>query len=424
MKPKRRLCAAAAIITSCLCGLAPQARAQATPPSCSPPASITSQDPKGYAQTAWGLFVAANCTATGNQLTWQTWTDQNSFFGQPGAQPSIHRSRLQMFGPPKSLTESNACPNPPSYMTGAKVPPSNPCQPSAVAPPLKPFVPANLAQGAVFSEDVYVNAAEVAYMKANHLTTLEGQAQYSKVNPITTVIDFPTAAIEVKADWIPATSLCNPSQPVTPCTGPGFTCSNPPADVYVQQQPDGSCFALASIHFSSKLLHDWLWATFEAPSHITNPNRCNPKLYSQCTDEWGVTPSSVSKWDTPTIPTKGLEALFSGAQGKFPAVLQKYRLTGVQTKYMKGSTPTLLGSSFTEFNAQVPVLHASCITCHAGAQVSTNVSAKGGVSSIGQFHGGFLVKMTGQPQTYPQPAGGGVWKTEDFSWMLAIMPAK
>jgi hypothetical protein len=269
-------------------------------------------------------------------------------------------------------------------------------------PSLVRFVPKNLALGAVFFEVVYLNPAEAAFVKAN-LTTLQKQADYSKTKPI----DFPKDAIEVKGDWIPAASL-----------QPSFTCSNPPADVYVQQVGN-VCYALAGVHISSKLLTNWLWATFEAQSLVTNPNRCNPALYSQCTDEWGVTPARVSQPTAKTTPTKKLADLFSGAQGKLPAVLQKYRLTGVQTAFMSGSAPALLGNSFTEFNASVPAKQASCITCHNGAQVSTQA-----VASIQQFQGGFALKLVGTPQTFPPPKAGGSWKTEDFSWMLSLMPPK
>jgi hypothetical protein len=407
MKSKARFWAPAVIAASCLSCLVPGARAQAPVPSCSFPASITAPTPAGYAEAAWKMFVAANCTTTGNQLTWQTWTEQSCFFGQPcqtGPQ-MLHSSRLRTLSRLNQIRlgvfkESNACPNPPNFMTGAKGKPGDPCQPQPPDSSLVPFLPKNLAVGAVFTEVVYVNPSEAAFVKAN-VATLQKQANYSKTKPI----DFPTDAIEIKADWIPATSL-----------QPSFTCNNPPADVYVQQV-DNVCYALAGIHISSKLLPNWLWATFEAPSLVTNPNRCKPALYSACIDDWGVTPARVSQPTAKTTPTKKLADLFSGARGRFPALLENYRLTGVQTAFVSGTAPTLLGSSFTEFNANEPAKHASCITCHNGAQVSTQAAA-----SIQQFRGGFALQLVGTPQAFPPPSGGGSWKTEDFSWMLSLVP--
>ncbi len=352
--------------------------------------------------------MAANCTAaTGNQLTWQTWTEQSCFFGQPClTTPQItHPSRLEMFSRSNlirlgALKESANCPNPPPFMTGAQGKPGDPCQPQPPDSSLVPFVPKNLAVAAVFYEVVYVNPSEAAFVKAN-LATLQKQADYSKTKPI----NFPKDAIELKADWIPATSL-----------QPTFACNNPPAGVYVQ--PVGNvCYALAGIHISSKLLTNWLWATFEAPSLVTNPNRCKPALYGACVDEWGVTPARVSQPAAKTAPTKKLVDLFGGARGRFPKLLEGYRLTGVQTAFVSGAAPTLLGNSFTEFNANVPAQKASCITCHNGAQVSSKAAA-----SIGQFRGGFALKLVGTPQAFPPPTGGGSWKTEDFSWMLSLVP--
>ena len=289
-----RFWAARVIAASCLFCFAPGAHAQGPAPSCSFPTAITEANAAGYAETAWKLFVAANCTAAGNQLTWQTWTEQTCFFGQtcqPGpqvlSQPSqlrlLSRSHLRRLG---LLKASSTCPNPPSYMTGAKGKPGDPCQPSPPDSSLAPFVPKNLAVNAVFFEVVFVNPSEAAFVKAN-ASTLQKQADYSK----TKALDFPKDAVEIKGDWIPSTSL-----------QPSFTCSNPPADVFVQQVGN-VCYALAGIHISSKLLTNWLWATFEAPSLVTNPNRCKPELYSQCIDEWGVTPR-VSRNRLPRLPRR------------------------------------------------------------------------------------------------------------------------
>lgn len=53
-----------------------------------------------------------------------------------------------------------------------------------------------------------------------------------------------------------------------------FNCTtNLTAGVYVETL-SGTCRALLGIHISSKLLSNWLWATFELQNTVTNPNRC------------------------------------------------------------------------------------------------------------------------------------------------------
>ena len=96
----------------------------------------------------------------------------------------------------------------------------------------------------------------------------------SAVGPIT----FPSSALEIKADWLRSDSL-----------SPGFDCdSNKPAGVYVEKI-NGKCYALVGI-FSSKLKTNWVWATFEPQNTQTNPNRCNPQLYSPLRGSVGLEP--------------------------------------------------------------------------------------------------------------------------------------
>ena len=137
---------------------------------------------------------------------------------------------------------------------------------------LKPFVPKNLSATAEFCEEAFGNPPDAGFVEAPStgawLTTLTGQVSYAS----STAMTFPVA-VEVKADWSPAASLNN-----------AFNCTtNPPAGVYVETI-SGACYALVGIHFSSKMLPNWLWATFEPQNTDTNPNRCNPKLYNSCND--------------------------------------------------------------------------------------------------------------------------------------------
>jgi hypothetical protein len=369
-----------------------------TPAACTLPAAMASTPE----QTAWQLFVAANCPSTGTAgpLTWQNWTEQTCWLspttpGCPGASALataaprfLHGSQLRIRT--TGLTKNAvAGVNP---LTGT----CSPMTTQAIGVPLSTFVPANLAAKPTFCEEVFVNPAEAAFVTApapgNTLTTLTGQVAYaSGHNPIT----FPTAAVEVKADWLPATSIT-----------PSFNCTtNPPPGVYVETI-NGACYALVGVHISSKLAPNWLWATFEPQSKVTNPNRCNPKLYSNCNDPWGSNPATST--GTATAPTPALAQLMTAAG--LPKVFQNYRLVGTQTTFVTSSNqPILLGNSFTEFNAEVLPQQASCITCHSYAGVWTTPS----IASVGC--------CPASPPVGTPPNGTTLIK-DDFSWILSFMP--
>ncbi|MGH9419499.1 MAG: hypothetical protein ACRD3J_05955, partial [Thermoanaerobaculia bacterium] len=228
----------------------------------------------------------------------------------------------------------------------------------------------------------------------NTLKTLTGQLAYGAThNPLT----FPNPAVEVKVDWLPATSL-----------SPAFNCTtNPPAGVYTETIA-GTCYALVALHFSSKLDPNWLWATFEPQNKTTNPNRCNPNLYVNCNDPWGSNPASSN--GAATAPTPALVSLMT--QAGLPKVFQNYRLVGTETVFVNGQNqPIQLGNSFTEFNAGVSPHQASCITCHHYASVARTSPPKSG-PCCGTVH-------IGTPPALPSNL-----MPVDFSWMLPGMPAK
>lgn len=343
-------------------------------------------------ETAWQLFVAINCASgdTAKPLAWQTWTEQTCIVnpGDPdcaagASKRFLHGSRLRA-----------------QLAKDVTVPLADDCQPmvtAANAPAaLKPFVPTNLAADAKFCEEVFLNKAEMAYVDApaagHSLRTLTSQNAYVAAG---NTINFPTDAVEVKANWLPAASLAQP-----------FTCDAPPAGVYTETI-DGTCYALVGMHISSKLYPNWLWATFEPQNATTNPNRCKPDLYGACNDAWGSNPAVSEGAETQVTPA--LDALMTAA--KLPAALRNYRLTGAQIDYVD-NTVTQLGSSFVELNAQVLPGQASCITCHAAAKYDNATTPPTG------GNGGPAGNPVGVPT--PQPPN---WISQDFSWFLGILPA-
>ncbi|HSR96041.1 MAG TPA: hypothetical protein VLM79_03170 [Kofleriaceae bacterium] len=359
-------------------------------------------------QTAWQLFVAASCQVNG-KMAWETWTEQTCFENPKsagctpvagagaGAAHSRHRLHGSRLGAGlrgvAAKPAVDATPGPCGSMTTAANAPAQ----------LAPFVPSNVAKDAKFCEEVFVNPAEAAFVNAPapnaSLTSLTAQVAYAQSQ----AISFPTASVEVKADWLPAASVNN-----------AFDCAkNPPAGVYTETI-DGVCYALVGLHISSKLLPNWLWATFEPQNKITNPNRCNPDLYNACNDPWGSAPATST--GAPTQATAALTALMTEAGiGK---QFGDYRLVAAQSAYVDANNnPIQMGNSFVEFNAGVLPHQASCITCHSYAMTSTTAQEN---PNFGAFPN---TPSIGTPGPAPLPAqGGGTWVAQDFSWMLGIMP--
>jgi hypothetical protein len=330
-------------------------------------------------ELAWRLFVAANCKTPAGMLTWETWTTQ-ACLNNPDdctGKRRLHGSVLSAVNG-KTLT-----PDHPRRTAGCE----NMTTAATADPSLKKFVPTNLSAQPQFCEEVTINPSEQAYGQSNGLLTTTGQGTYLQAGK---TIDFTSAAIEVKADWVPAASF----QGVT------MDCSKPNPAVY-QELIDGTCYALVGIHISSKLFPNWLWATFEPQYPATNPNRCRPDLYNACNDPWGSVPANSTGASTAATPA-------------LTASFQNYRLTGVQTEFSDpASSAGVLGSSFVEFNANVPAGQASCITCHSYAQYNVKNAPNGVNPNGGPFPGGAAV---GQPT--PPPSAD--WKPLDFSWFLGF----
>jgi len=364
-------------------------------------------------ETAWQLFVAMNCfvnSPTGKKLVWETWTEQTCWFNPsaPGCKKGEEKKRfsqaislLATKGKLPTATASGGLAGCADMTTTANAPAQ-----------LKPYVPANLGAKPQFCEEVYVSPAEAAFVTAPPgaapgvtLTTRVGQATY--IAATGKPLSFPTDAVEIKADWIAASSLNAASF---------FNCTDKkPAGVYTQTI-NGTCYALVGVHITSKLYPNWLWATFEPQSALTNPNRCKASLYSSCNDPWGSNPASST--GQATAATKNLTNLMDRA-GLAPE-FRNYRLVGTQTDYNQpAATKGMLGNSFVEFNAQVLPQQASCITCHGYAAINVALNPPGtGVG--GPIGNGPSIGKPVIPPTIP----GRHWVPVDFSWMLGFMPGK
>jgi hypothetical protein len=101
------------------------------------------------------------------------------------------------------------------------------------------------------TEIVYRNSATFDYIAENGLWYVEGiQERFEEGF----VYDFPTAALEVKVNWVPLDS------------------EQAASGRYYTTVQDGQTMGLASMHISTKDLPNWFWSTFE---HVDNPGRCD-----------------------------------------------------------------------------------------------------------------------------------------------------
>jgi hypothetical protein len=349
---------------------------------CAAPTQIT--DPY---ETAWRLWVAAHCPVNQNQypfVVWENWIEQDLMYPlDPSAGLKVPNANAQqttatlhhLHGSPLALIKGVAPQTVPGLLGGADQNCNNAGNPPKNQPNL------------ILCEEVRENGAQQDYIAG---TKLWDRRQQAKLAAAGANIQFPADAIEVKADWIQMSSIG-----ISDCTklGPNFKKSLHIETIH------GNCFALVGFHLMSKVLDNWLWATFESQNTITNPNRC---VALGCSDPFGSDPAQ-SDSNKPTRLTDRLEKLMDAAN--VPADFRNYRLDGVQVLFTDNLKPTLLGNSIIEGeNANVPLKESSCISCHAVSSVKND-----GTDGT-QF---LNVNPVGNPT--PLPPG---WIRRDFVWSL------
>jgi hypothetical protein len=169
---------------------------------------------------------------------------------------------------------------------------------------------------------------------------------------------------------------------------------------------------------------NWLWATFEPNNNVTNPNRCDPKLYGACLDPWGTTSSRpYGKGQTAQQSPELHQAM---AEAHLNRAFNNYFLTGVQTQFVDNyGKPIQLGNSFVEFNQGVQPGKSSCITCHQYANFDGKQPPRGepednfGRPPHGWPSIGYACNQNQNGNCTPVVPNS---TTQDFSWMLGLMP--
>jgi hypothetical protein len=333
-----RAIALTAALVSTICFL--QTSATAQPAACAFP-TAPSSTPE---ETAWRLFVAANCPTSGNKVVWENWIEQLQLYpAKAAAAVAANEQPKRLHGSPLARATVSR-----SQGLRALLVPDSECNRMHGAPP-------NVTPNAIICEEVRLNPDAAAFVTGNGYQLRPGQTNAAQRG---TDIEFPKPAIEVKVDWIPATDFAPP-----------FTCGNPPTGVHVETI-DGVCYAMAGMHISSKLLNNWLWATFEPQSMLTNPLRCI--TFGACNDSWGSNPATSNGGPGGfTQASPALQSLMT--QANLAPEFFNYRLDGVQTDFTAGGAPTFLGNSIIEGeNVGMKMNEASCITCHSVSSIKND----------------------------------------------------
>jgi hypothetical protein len=362
-------------------------------------------DGVGQARFAWYLFIQAMSPANGpnGPLAFENWTEQCSLnpnmIGCPP--PATGNVRTLHISPLLAANRDATAP-------GIECSPMNTTGFSGYP------APSNVTANAQFCEEVFVNNPESTFVRTNGLTTLTGQQTYGNANG--GAITFPWDAVEIKADWVPVSSYSNPT----------FQCPDPTGKLYTETI-NGTCYALVGVHISSKVLPNWLWATFEPDSSVTNPNRCDPNLYDTCFDPWGTTSSTPYAKGQP-VPPQSAQLKQAMTAAGLNAAFNNYYLTGVQTEFVSNGQPVPLGNSFVEFNAGVPPGQASCITCHRYAYFDGKQPPAGqpednfGGPPTGWSAVGYACNQPNATDNCTPVVPNST--SQDFSWMLGLMPYK
>lgn len=334
-------------------------------------------------ETAWRIFVAANCAASGGNVVWETWPEQLQVYPASGTAAAVaaRQAPKRLHGSPLARTNINQSPG-----LRALLAPNTECNKMNAPPP-------NVVPNATVCEEARLNPDAVSFLTGNGYQLRPAQTAAAQNG---TNIQFTKPGIEVKVDWIPATDFAPP-----------FTCSNPPTGVRVQMI-DGACYAMAGMHISSKLLDNWLWATFEPQSMLTNPLRCI--TFGPCNDPWGSNPATSNGGANGfTQLSPALQQLMTQA-GLAPEFFN-YRLDGVQVDFTNpDGTPTFLGNSVIEGeNVGMKKNEASCITCHSVSSIKND-----GTDGFNVF-----INLPNAPvgKQYQVPAG---WVARDFVWSMGF----
>jgi len=328
-------------------------------------------------QFAWKRFAELNAPAGNNQVKWQTFANQADLYvanpnpNKPPTYPGPEKTHQLRIAPSRQRLLARGL-----DLLSAHQPESTECSSASV------------------QEEVRLNRDVFNFVVGSKLWYVEGQV--AAFNQGTTV-NFPTTALEVKANWKPITA-------------------NEKSAYLWAEGSNHQLYGLVAMHVLSKDVPNWFWATFE---HKSNP--CYGK-YLAPQDNFGF-PNGASK------PSAGLLALFK-KYGVNAKVFSNYRLDGAMVDFTDSEgAPIILGNSITEDGFQTT---ASCVTCHSRSTAGPNTKSFG-QGRLSVFDPAVVYNK--QPQSFNgTPDPGWFWNFTakpptanyiqlDFVWSLACANA-
>jgi len=348
---------------------------------CSKEGTEAEQDAAGAPSTdqiAWEQFIlAAAPSQTSGKVTFETWaSDQDIYVANPcvsdndpaGCNSPVWPTAAQLQAP-KELTPSVLGLSHQGLAHQSEgnfaVEVIGPAQGCVV--PTRSMAPGHAAANSGFpaqgcvGEEVRRDRASFDYIVDEGLWSSAGLTSFFNAKGTVT---FPTDALEVKADWIPVTTLATwLNKPQSFVTANFYTAS-------ASVTPGGPQvrYALTSMHISVKAagFPDWIWANFE---NAYTPGRCDQ---TGCADSFGAqvpqVAASSTAWGQYGACAKSAAVTQLMKTAGLAPVFANYCMTGTQTTFGTATDPTLLGSPIIEpLNADVALSASSCISCHGGA---------------------------------------------------------
>lgn len=298
-----------------------------------PAPTATAPPPPSPQQYAWTLLARVSRPGPSTAVTWESWDT-------PG--DVLH---------PSSAPSHAALPSP--SVLPVRAPAPRPCA-------LPTYVVAHL------------NPDEVRYIQTNQLTTVAGLRQWFAQGR---AVDFPPAAISLKAVWKVLDAADNPSD-------------------YLLGDFGGVRYGLQGINLAAKAgangaaAPQWFWASFE-----NIRNRCYWSSAYRQPDGFGFPDGQHA--------SPGLQALL--AQNHLDPSWRNYRLVGIQA-----DSSVRLGNSVIEANLPTT---SSCLACHSESRFNSTGAVLPPLPFTGDA--GPLA-----PITPPQLAGA---RQLDFVWAFLCL---
>jgi hypothetical protein len=225
-----------------------------------------------------------------------------------------------------------------------------------------------------------MNQAAFEFVRGNQFYNIEGlEAALTKARSVSnrSFVQFPPAAKEIKADWIPAH---NPA-----------SISADEKARYHWRIIGGKYYLLTGFHITTKDLKEWFWADFAQEDFETTPGPALPSM--------DATTRGAAASDRGTVDGERRE--LTGT------IWAHYRLRGTQIAFVSGNKPVIVGNTMIEsgFADQ-----SSCMTCHFRAGVGDLVGQNPKTLSPGDT-------AVGMPDTSQLGSGSNIAILQnDFEW--------